>query len=291
MIRFTGLGAAVVCSAWLCGQTAPRPAAEISRAAEEFKSLTREYGLRGDSPRKAAKGSGRRVQFHGRLFENLRNDFVDAVPHEIRQRGGEVNLLRRNQFGFNVSGPVILPKLYDGRRATFFSLSYEGLIEHIGRSYLRTVPIDSERDGRLQPGGGQRGRGAGDLRPVDSSFEPGLQRRERHLARQSAVHQRPLPLSARIPLTRQDPLARRILDYYPHANSNAGPYFQNNYFVVSPETNTAGGMIAKVDHTFLEKHRLAVSYAFTNGKGGDSAVHSERRRFGPSGAELLKTGV
>jgi len=71
-----------------------------------------------------------------------------------------------------------------------------------------------------------------------------------------------------IPLARQDPVARRSLKYYPLPNSDAGPFFRNNYFIVSPETNTANGMIAKVDHTFLEKHRLAVSYSFTNGLAG-----------------------
>ncbi len=71
-----------------------------------------------------------------------------------------------------------------------------------------------------------------------------------------------------IPLSRQDPVARRILGYYPTPNADAGPFFRNNYFIVSPETNTADGMIAKVDHSFLEKHRLAATLSFTNGTAG-----------------------
>jgi hypothetical protein len=53
-------------------------------------------------------------------------------------------------------------------------------------------------------------------------------------------------------------------------NSDAGPFFRNNYFVVAPETNTADGMIAKVDHTFLEKNRLAFTLSFTNGTAGSA---------------------
>ena len=44
--------------------------------------------------------------WHGRVYEFLRNDSLDAVPHQVVQRGGDRNFLRRNQFGFSVSGLV-----------------------------------------------------------------------------------------------------------------------------------------------------------------------------------------
>ncbi|HEY3444175.1 MAG TPA: hypothetical protein VGK29_25720 [Paludibaculum sp.] len=253
----------VVC---LHAQT-PRPASEVQRAAEEFKVLTRDLGLREDSPAKAAKGQSRKNSFHGRLFENFRNDILDAVPHEIVQRGGTKNLLRRNQFGFNVSGPVVIPKVYNGGRSTFFSLSYEGVRERIGRSYLRTVPILSERGGDYSE-------------VVDSAGAP-LQVFDPATVRANPGYNPTQPVSVdnlqnvkdafpgnRMPDSRIDPVARKMLSFYPKPNANAGPFFRNNYFIVSPETNTANGMIAKVDHTFLDKHRLAVTYSFTNGLAG-----------------------
>ncbi len=121
--------------------------AEIQRAVEEFRTLTREMGLRPESRRPKRGNGGARPQWHGRIFENLRNDLLDAVPHEIRQRGSTKSLLRRNQFGFNVAGPVVIPKLYNGNGVTYFSLTFEGVRERVSRSLLSTVPTPAERTG------------------------------------------------------------------------------------------------------------------------------------------------
>ena len=117
----------------------------MNSAIEEFKAETRSLGLRADSPPKAGRHSPL-ADWHGRLFENFRNDALDAVPHEIRQNGGNKGLLRRNQFGFNVAGPAVLPHLFEGRN-TYFSLSYEGVREDIARTYLQTIPTMAQRTG------------------------------------------------------------------------------------------------------------------------------------------------
>ena len=118
---------------------------EMDRAVEEFKLQTQNLGLRFDSP--ARLSGARKADWHGRVFENFRNDFLDAVPHETRQRGSNKSLLRRNQFGFNIAGPVVVPGFLHGDRNTFFSVSYEGVREHISRTYLRTIPTVPERTG------------------------------------------------------------------------------------------------------------------------------------------------
>ena len=100
-------------SAWCVLCLAQQPAARkpptaVESAIEEFKIQTRDLGLREDSsPAVKAAAKGGQQKIHGRFFENFRNDFLDAVPHEIVQRGGDKSLLRRNQFGFNVAGPVV----------------------------------------------------------------------------------------------------------------------------------------------------------------------------------------
>jgi hypothetical protein len=65
-------------------------------------------------------------QFHGTVFEYLRNDALDAREWFNKEPAPEPPL-RQNQFGATFGGPVILPKLYDGRNRTFFFFSYEGL--------------------------------------------------------------------------------------------------------------------------------------------------------------------
>lgn len=62
-------------------------------------------------------------QFHGGLFEFLRNDKLDARPFFNRTRP----IVRFNEYGGNFGGPVRIPKLYDGRDKTFFNFNYSGL--------------------------------------------------------------------------------------------------------------------------------------------------------------------
>jgi hypothetical protein len=250
---------------------------ELERASEEFRAQTRNLGLRSDSPKKVSQGGIGLSQFHGRVFENFRNDFVDAVPHEIVQRGGTKNLLRRNQFGFNLSGPVIIPRLYNGARTTFISLSYEGVRERIARSYLRTVPTTPERTGDYTQVVDYSGDPLQIFDPATTRLNPNYDPSQ-PVTRDNLQYLRdPFPAN-RIPQERMDPVSRKMIAYYPEPNSNAGPFFRNNYFVVAPETNTADGMIMKVDHSFLEKHRVSVSGSFTNGFAGSA-------QFIPNGAD------
>src|SRR2546426_3964958 len=127
---------------------------EMERAIEEFRIQTRALAVRSDGPQTGAAGHA--SLWHGRIFENFRNDALDAVPHEIRQRGADKAVLRRNQFGFNIAGPLVVPKLIRAR-TTFVSLSYEGVRERISRAYLRTIPAMTERTGDYSAVGDQAG--------------------------------------------------------------------------------------------------------------------------------------
>jgi hypothetical protein len=49
--------------------------------------LTREWGMRPGSPPTAQEHRGRKMLWHGRLYENFRNDILDAIPHEVSQNG------------------------------------------------------------------------------------------------------------------------------------------------------------------------------------------------------------
>ena len=109
---------------------------QLERAAKEFKTETESLGIRPEQVNSQAGPAARKLAWHGRVFENFRNDVLDAVPHQIKQRGEDKSLLQRNQFGFNVSGPFIIPKILPARSNTFFSLSYEGVRERITHTYL-----------------------------------------------------------------------------------------------------------------------------------------------------------
>ena len=252
-------------TALVLGQQKPSaPQSELDKAVEEFRIQTRDLGLRADSPPRVHSDKAPKQQWHGRLFENIRNDLFDAVPHEIVQRGGTKNVLRRNQFGFNVSGPVVIPKLYRGGRATFFSLSYEGMRERISRTYLRTIPTTQERTGDYSAVVDQAGKVLPIYDPKTTANNPDYDSSQP--VSQENLEYRRLPFPGnRIPNDRLDPVAQKAAAFYPQPNANAGPFSQNNYFINDPEGNTANGMIGKVDHSIKERHRLTVEVGFSNG--------------------------
>jgi hypothetical protein len=237
---------------------------DVERAIDEFKVQTAALGVRADSTRKPAQQTSILRQWHGRLYENLRNDFLDAVPHEIIQRGETKSLLRRNQFGFNVAGPFALPWLRQALSGTFVSLSFEGVRERVSRTYLGTIPTMPERSGDYS----QVVDPAGNLLPV---YDPRTTRANpafdasRPVSVENLEYLRdPFPGNV-IPRERLDPVALQALDLYPAPNVSVGPFFRNNFFVNSPETNTANGMIAKVDHPLGERQRLSSELAFSDG--------------------------
>ncbi|MDQ2775788.1 MAG: TonB-dependent receptor, partial [Acidobacteriota bacterium] len=65
-------------------------------------------------------------QLHGAVYEFFRNDALDARNFFLTPTSPKAPL-RQNQFGFELGGPVFIPKLYDGRNRTFFMVDYEGL--------------------------------------------------------------------------------------------------------------------------------------------------------------------
>ncbi|MFN3325509.1 MAG: TonB-dependent receptor domain-containing protein [Bryobacteraceae bacterium] len=75
-------------------------------------------------------------QYHGVLFEFLRNDVIQARPWLLT---GPKNPFRRNQFGFTLDGPVSVPKVFDGKDKLFFMVNYEGLRERVYQVRRSTV--------------------------------------------------------------------------------------------------------------------------------------------------------
>src|ERR1017187_5483642 len=205
-------------------QPAP-PDAEMNSAIDEFKSQTRSLGLRADSPPKAGRHSPL-LDWHGRVFENFRNDALDAVPHEIRQNGGNKGLLRRNQFGFNVAGPAVVPHLAAGRN-TYFSLSYEGVREDIARTYLQTIPTMAQRTGDYSDVVDAAGNVIPIYDPASTQPNPGYDPSQPVSTSNLEYLRDPFPGNI-IPANRLDPVALNALKFYPAPNTDIGPFFRNN---------------------------------------------------------------
>ncbi|MFN7933224.1 MAG: TonB-dependent receptor [Bryobacteraceae bacterium] len=84
-------------------------------------------------------------ELHGSLFEFLRNNKLDS--RNFFDVTGRSAPNKRNQFGFVFSGPVLLPKLYNGKDRTFFLFSWEWQRQRNGTTSTALVPNAQERAG------------------------------------------------------------------------------------------------------------------------------------------------
>jgi hypothetical protein len=87
-------------------------------------------------------------QIHGTAYDFFRNDALDAkgyfTPHENKNPP-----LRQNQFGYVLSGPIVVPHFYNGRNKSFFLANYEGLRSKTSTNNFRNVPTLAEKGGQF----------------------------------------------------------------------------------------------------------------------------------------------
>ncbi|MBY0376139.1 MAG: carboxypeptidase-like regulatory domain-containing protein, partial [Bryobacteraceae bacterium] len=111
------------------------PFSPSPEAMEEVKVLTgsysAEYGFNSGAQLVMVMRSGGN-DFHGSVYNFLRNDKLDAEDYFQNYFRGPTTprspkqQIRQNQFGAVLSGPVWIPKLYNGKNRTFFMFNYEG---------------------------------------------------------------------------------------------------------------------------------------------------------------------
>ncbi len=243
----------------------------MAQALEEFRTQTARLSNPSGGTAKAGAQPAPKAVWHGRIYENIRNNAFDAIPHQIVQRNGPQRKLRRNQYGFSVSGPIVLPKVYNGSGKTFFTLTYEGMKESIGQFNLNTIPTTLERTGQYGHVVDPNGQPLRIYDPLTTSTNPRYDPAQ-SVSTSNLLYLRDQFVGNVIPVTRLDPVAQAALAYLPQPNTNAGPFFQNNYYSVTPEVNTANGFILSVDHTFRRKNRVTVRINKSDGLNGNAPI-------------------
>src|SRR5437588_1042630 len=84
-------------------------------------------------------------EIHGTLWEYLRNDAFNARS----TFQSSVTVFRQNQFGASAGGPIVIPKVYNGKNRTFFFGAYQGFeYSRAANSFLH-LPTDAELSGDL----------------------------------------------------------------------------------------------------------------------------------------------
>jgi hypothetical protein len=109
--------------------------AEIGRGAAGFTNIITRSGTN---------------TLHGSAFEFLRNSALDARNFFDRQsiaNPRRVPPFVRNEFGFTNGGPVVIPRVYQGRNRTFYFLEYQGFRQVLSATEVIPVPTAAERAG------------------------------------------------------------------------------------------------------------------------------------------------
>ncbi len=117
-------------------------------AIQEFRLQTSvpsaEFGRGGATVNVAYKSGGR--DFHGSIFEFLRNSALDAKNFFDRATV-PIAPFHMNQFGATLGGPVLLPHFNKQRNKTFFFFSWEAERRVQGVSSLSTIPLPAFKKG------------------------------------------------------------------------------------------------------------------------------------------------
>jgi hypothetical protein len=120
-------------------------------ALQEFSvqqnAYSAEFGSAGGIMNMSSKSG--ESKFHGGVFEFIRNDDLDA--RDFFAPGRQV--LKRNQFGGALGGPVHLPNFLGGKQKTFFFVDYEGMRQRQGLVFNDIVPTPAMKQGDFSAAG------------------------------------------------------------------------------------------------------------------------------------------
>src|SRR4051812_44195146 len=118
-------------------------------AIQEFRVLdntSAEFGRSSGSNVNIVIKSGTR-NLRGSAYEYLRNDKFDANDFFANKNATGKVPYRQNQYGAAVGGPVIIPKVYNGRDKTFWFFNWEGFRARRGQTNISSFPTADERNG------------------------------------------------------------------------------------------------------------------------------------------------
>src|SRR5437667_2590559 len=212
----------------------------------EFRVFTSNYsaayGRNGSGNIEIITKSGTK-QFHGDVWEYLRNDFFNANDWFNNQAGNPRPAYKRHDFGFTIGGPAIFPGYNKNRDKTFFFWSENWRRERNPFSFNQQVPSTAERGGDFS-----------DLCPgAECPIDPSTGN--------------PFPGNT-VPI---DPNAQMLVNALisaPNVGSGA-----NSFFVGSTvEPLTWRQDLVRIDHNFNDKFRLMGRYIHDSYSNVDPTV-------------------
>jgi hypothetical protein len=275
----------------------------IQEVTVQTSNFAAEYGQAGGGYFNYTMKSGTN-QFHGSAYDYFVNEalnagtpFTDAGITNSQKAGQHIrNAQRRNNYGFTLGGPVVIPKLYNGHEKTFFFFNFEQFRETQNvANGLTTVPTLAYRQGNFSSAliapltiAGQPAKdGLGQPLIQNEIFDPNTTR----TAPDGSPVRDPFPGNI-IPLNRIDPVAANIQTMIP-LPLNSG--LINNYPIPAYSTYRHTTIPSfKIDHSLSSSIKIAGYYsenhnyspnangftqAFTNATRTDSVARTTRINY------------
>ncbi|MBV9507980.1 MAG: TonB-dependent receptor [Acidobacteriia bacterium] len=178
-------------------------------------------------------------QFHGGAYEYFVNEALNAGTPFTNDGNGHLlrPRQRRNDWGFNLGGPVYLPKIYNGHDKAFFFFNFEHFAETtITNNLTGTVPTLAYRNGDFSPALTNRNLGQDQLgRPLleNTIYDPSSD-----FVVNGLTYRQPFPNNV-IPASQLDPVALKIQSFIPLPTSsglinNFLPTYTNPKYTLVP---------------------------------------------------------
>ena len=204
-------------------------------ALQEFKVQTgvypAEFGHEATQINVLTKSGGN--QYHGALFEFLRNDVLDAKPYSFTNKPQAKSPFKWNDFGFELDGPVRIPKLFNGQNRLFFMANYEALRQRQNFQSIYSVPTAAMFSGDFSG-------------IANTIYDP--------------LTKLPFPGNV-IPASRIDPISKKLLQYYAPANV-PGAGLQNNFVRSDAAPRNRDGFVLRMDFVESSKSQWSGRYSW-----------------------------
>ena len=208
-------------------------------ALQEFKVQTgvypAEFGHQSTQINVVTKSGGN--AYHGSLFEFVRNDQFDAMPYAFTATHPAKSPFKWNDYGFELDGPVRIPKLFDGRNKLFFMANDEWKVQRQNSQGTYSVPTPAMFTGDFSAWG-------------TTIYDPNS----------AANGGTKTPFTGNvIPPSRIDPISKNFLKYYVPSNL---PGFSNNYTQMNSSPNNRDAFILRMDYVQSEKSQWTGRYSW-----------------------------
>jgi hypothetical protein len=180
--------------------------------------------------------------FHGDLYYNLRNEQLNANGLKNDMEGVPRGKYRVDEAGGSVGGPVLFPKLFNGKNKAFFFVAFSRLWNTEPFSGYLTVPTDLQRQGDYSQtliNSNGSAVPATIYNPFTATLVPGS----------SQVYQRQPYANAIV--TNPDQYGLKYLSAFPEPNhSPSDVYGDNNYYYSGTTPTTRNSLNTRLDFHF-----------------------------------------